>query len=90
MTENKNRLLRQDRLIWVLLLILLVERLLLFCQFGPEYMSHSDDDAYLASGLFFAQTGVIAIDGLPGALTMPGMAAEAEAAAAPLPPINEE
>ena len=74
MTENKNRLFRRDRLIWVLLLILLVERLLLFCQFGPEYMSHSDDDAYLASGLFFAQTGVIAIDGLPGALTMPGMA----------------
>lgn len=53
---------------------LLVERLLVFYQLGPDYMSHSDDDAYLASGLFFAQTGVIAIDGLPGALTMPGMA----------------
>ena len=56
------------------MLVLLVERLLVFYQLGPDYMSHSDDDAYLASGLFFAQTGVIAIDGLPGALTMPGMA----------------
>ena len=63
-----------DRLIWILLFLLLAERLLLFFQLGPDYMSHSDDDAYIASGLFFADTGVIAIDGLPGALTMPGMA----------------
>ncbi len=63
-----------DKFILALMLILLVERLLVFFQLGPDYLSYSDDEAYLASGLYFARTGIIAIDGLPGALTMPGMA----------------
>ena len=50
MTGTEKRLFQSEKMILVLLLVLLIERLLLFYQFGPEYMSHSDDDAYLASG----------------------------------------
>ena len=64
---------KTDKYIWILLFILLVERLLLFYELGPSYMSHSDDDAYISMGLFFARTGIISVDGYPGALTMPGM-----------------
>ena len=42
MTEKRNRLFKPDRLIWLLLLLLLLERLLLFIQLGPDYLSYSD------------------------------------------------
>ena len=72
--KDLRRLLQPDRLIWVLLLVLLVERLVLFAQFGPDYMSHSDDDAYIESGLYFIQNGTISMWGPhPSAMIMPGM-----------------
>ena len=43
MTEKRNRLFKPDRLIWLLLLLLLLERLLLFIQLGPDYLSYSED-----------------------------------------------
>ena len=41
------RLLRPEKLIWLLLLVLLAERLVLFWQFGVRYMSSS------AKGMLF-------------------------------------
>ena len=68
------RFLRPEVLIWVLLLLLLAERLWLFRELGVEYMSHSDDDAYIESGLFFARTGVISMwVPYPSAMIMPAM-----------------
>ena len=68
------RLLRPEKLIWLLLLVLLAERLVLFWQFGVRYMSKSDDIAYLESGLLFAKTGMISMWGpYPSAMIMPGM-----------------
>ena len=58
----------------LLLLILLLERLLLFVQFGPDYLSYSDDEAYVKAGLYFAQTGTISMWGpFPSAMIMPAM-----------------
>ncbi len=65
---------RSDRLIWVLLLVLLAERLLLFRQFGPSYISGSDDVNYIPAGVHFAQTGILSYGSeYPSALIMPGM-----------------
>ena len=67
-------LLRPEKLIWVLLLLLLAERLLLFRQFPVSYSSGSDDIAYMEGGLWFAKTGMISIWGhYPTAMIMPGM-----------------
>ena len=72
--QGLRRGLRPEVLIWVLLLLLLAERLWLFRELGVEYMSHSDDDAYIESGLYFAQTGVISMWGpYPSAMIMPAM-----------------
>ena len=68
------RLLRPEKLIWLLLFLLLAERLALFRQFGVGYLSYSDDHAYLAAGLHFARTGTISMWGdYPSAMIMPGM-----------------
>ena len=61
MTSAWKRMLQPERLIWVLLFLLLAERLILFKQLGPDYMSHSDDDAYIESGLYFIRTGTISM-----------------------------
>ena len=52
MTENRKRVLQPDRLIFLLLALLLIERLLLFIQLGPDYLSYSDDEAYVKAGLY--------------------------------------
>ena len=52
MTENRKLFLQPDRLIFVLLALLLIERLLLFIQLGPDYLSYSDDEAYVKAGLY--------------------------------------
>ena len=63
-----------ERLIWLLLILLLIERLLIFRQLGPWYNSGSDDINYMAGGIRFAQTGMICYGGdTPTALIMPGM-----------------
>lgn len=66
--------LRPERLIWLLLVLLLAERLLIFRELGPDYKSYSDDINYVASGITFAETGVISYGSEdPSALIMPGM-----------------
>lgn len=73
-TLSRRSVLRPDRLIWFLLLLLLAERLLLFRQFGPDYLSGADDVNYLPAGVHFAETGVISYGSdYPSALIMPGM-----------------
>ena len=68
------RLLQPDKLIWLMLVLLLIERLLLFKQFGPDYLSYSDDEAYVIAGLFFVKTGIISMCGpFPSAMIMPAM-----------------
>lgn len=63
-----------DRFLFVLLGIALLERIFMFFLIGPEVISNSDDVAYLAGGLFFADTGMITVwDEMPTALIMPGM-----------------
>ena len=70
------RLLCPEKLIVLLLLVLLAERIALFWQFGVDYLSYSDDHAYLAAGLLFAKTGMISMWGpYPSAMIMPGMPA---------------
>ena len=74
MAENRKWFLQPDRLIFLLLLLLLIERLLLFVQLGPDYLSYSDDEAYVKAGLYFAETGVISMWGpFPSAMIMPAM-----------------
>ncbi len=43
MNESRKLFLQPDRLIFLLLALLLMERLLLFIQLGPDYLSYSDD-----------------------------------------------
>ena len=65
---------QKNRWLLLLLLLLLVERLLLFVQLGPEYLSYSDDEAYVKAGLHFARTGTISMWGpFPSAMIMPAM-----------------
>ena len=74
MIENRKRFLQPNVLIWFLLFLLLAERLLLFIQLGPDYLSYSDDEAYVKAGLFFAGTGTISMWGpFPSAMIMPAM-----------------
>ena len=73
-TLSRRAVLRPERLIWILLLVLLAERLLLFRQFGLSYFSYSDDTAYIESGRRFTETGIISMWGpYPSAMIMPGM-----------------
>ena len=74
MNESRKLFLRPDKLIFLLLALLLIERLLLFIQLGPDYLSYSDDEAYVKAGLYFAKTGVISMWGpFPSAMIMPAM-----------------
>lgn len=66
--------LNPDAVLWLLLLLLVAERIYLFSELGADYMTHSDDDAYLDAGLYFARTGTISMWGpYPSAMIMPGM-----------------
>ena len=72
--NQQNQILHQDKLIWELLVVLLAERLLLFRQLGADYLSYSDDEAYIKAGLYFAKTGTISMWGpYPSAMIMPAM-----------------
>ena len=72
--DKLKRILQPRYLIWVLLFLLFAERLLLFRQLGPDYLSYSDDEAYIKAGLYFAKTGTISMWGpYPSAMIMPAM-----------------
>lgn len=63
-----------DKLIWLLLLLLLAERVLVFFELGPTYVSGADDVNYVPSGIQFAKSGMISYGApVPSALIMPGM-----------------
>ncbi len=66
--------LEPDRFIFVLIFLMLIERIVMFFLIGPEVISDSDDVAYLASGKYFAQTGTVSVWlEMPSALIMPAM-----------------
>ena len=72
--KQKKALFQPDQFIWVLLILLFIERMLVFIQLGPEYNSGSDDINYVQSGILFSKTGMISYGGpFPSALIMPGM-----------------
>lgn len=63
-----------ERVIWLLILFLFVERLIALWTLGPTYTLSNDDLSYVKSGIFFAQTGSITMHTtLPSAQIMPGM-----------------
>ena len=51
MIQHRKHFVQPDRLIWLLLFLLLIERLLAFLQLGADYLSYSDDEAYVKAGL---------------------------------------
>ena len=74
MKSRKRAYLRPDYIMYILLLVLLAERLYVFHELGADYMSYSDDHAYVDAGILFAKTGMISIWGpYPSAMIMPGM-----------------
>ena len=74
MARKEKKLKKSQYLLCILLLFLLIERLALFVQFGPDYLSYSDDEAYVKAGLYFAETGIISMWGpYPSAMIMPAM-----------------
>lgn len=67
--------LNSEKSIWLLLLLAFAARMAMFFYMGSGRLSHSDDVAYLQSGIVFAQTGVISVwSSYPTASVMPGMA----------------
>lgn len=81
MTERKlsppagvPRWLDPDKLIWLLLLLLLIERMALFFELGTDFNLEGDDTRYIQGGLWFIKTGMISYGGpYPTAMIMPGM-----------------
>ena len=76
--ENGKRGLRAfadpDKLIWLLLLLLFLERVAVFFELGPAYNSGADEVRYIPSGITFAHTGMISYGGpFPTAMIMPGI-----------------
>ena len=74
MKLRETRVLTPNKLLWLLLILLFAERLLVFVQLGPDYLSYSDDEAYVKAGLYFAKTGTVSMWGpFPSAMIMPAM-----------------
>lgn len=65
--------LREHRGILIIMLLLLVERIIMLCIFGPTYNLKSDDLSYVEAGITFRHTGVINMRGVLSAQIMPGM-----------------
>ena len=63
-----------DHAIFIVLLLLFLERLLALWTLGVQYTLASDDLSYIKSGIRFAQTGMVTMHGTtPSAQSMPGM-----------------
>lgn len=72
--ERSASWLRGERILWLLLALLLSERLLVMGQLGPFFSLESDDRSYINSGIYFANTGKVTMhDTWPSAQIMPGM-----------------
>lgn len=66
--------LNSEKAIFVLMLLALAERLIMFFWLGSGRLCDSDDIAYVQSGITFARTGVISVwSSLPTAKIMPGL-----------------
>jgi len=64
-----------EKAIWLLVVTAFAARMAMFFYMGSGTLSHSDDVAYLQSGIVFARTGVISVwSSYPTASVMPGMA----------------
>lgn len=63
-----------EHAIFIVLLLLFLERLLALWTLGVHYTLASDDLSYIKSGIRFAQTGMVTMHGTtPSAQSMPGM-----------------
>ncbi len=63
-----------ERLLWLLIALLFLERLALILYIGVDEVSSGDDVAYIRGGICFARTGIISVwEDAPTALIMPGM-----------------
>ena len=75
--KEKNKFIRfleSDRAIWLIVLLALAERIIMFFYIGSGELHNSDDVAYVQSGIVFAQTGVISVwNPMPTAKIMPAM-----------------
>lgn len=68
------RWLTPDGLIWLLLLLLFIERVIVFFELGVDYNSGADEVRYIPSGILFAKTGMISYGApYPTAMIMPGI-----------------
>lgn len=68
------RFLESDRTVWLIVLLALAERIIMFFYIGSGELHNSDDVAYVQSGIVFAQTGVISVwNPMPTAKIMPAM-----------------
>lgn len=68
------RSIESDKFIWIIVLLALIERIIMFFYIGSGELHNSDDVAYVQSGIVFAQTGVISVwSSLPTAKIMPAM-----------------
>lgn len=66
--------LRGNRGLWIIVLLLLAERLAFLAYGGITYGLNSDDGSYVKAGIHFANTGIISIHTEdPSAQIMPGM-----------------
>ncbi|MBP1736279.1 MAG: hypothetical protein H6Q60_160 [Oscillospiraceae bacterium] len=70
---NINNFLKNHWGIFIVMLLLLAERIVGLCILGPEYTLSSDDLSYVESGIAFFKTGTITMHGVLSAQIMPGM-----------------
>ena len=72
--SSLRRFLDSDRAIWLVVLLALAERIIMFFIIGSGELHNSDDVAYVQSGIVFAQSGVISVwNPMPTAKIMPAM-----------------
>lgn len=66
-------LLKENKIILIVMLVLLIERLYILFALGPQYTLNSDDAEYVESGVEFARSGKITYCGVITAQIMPAM-----------------
>ncbi|MGN1330300.1 MAG: glycosyltransferase family 39 protein [Clostridia bacterium] len=69
----KEKILKKENLIIVVLFICLILRCIAMIQLRPDHNLNSDDIAFIDSGIMFKNTGKITMHGVESAKNMPGM-----------------
>lgn len=78
LTPKRERIRRHpldsERLVWLLIALLFLERLALILYIGVDEVSNGDDVAYIQGGILFARSGIVSVwEAAPTALIMPGV-----------------